>query len=137
MPASTVKVKLAPDPVDAGMPAVSVTLQERLAPEADGSMPQETDVTLVPAVTPVAVIPAGNCSEIVAVVPVVAPPSLPSVRTYEKVPPCCTVAVALLAMVKLLEASAAALEATGMLTHVHVPDSEAGRAARQFPPLMK
>jgi len=134
MPASTVKVKLAPDPVDAGMPAESVTLQERLAPEADGSMPQETDVTLVPAVTPVAVIPAGNCSEIVAVVPVVAPPSLPSVRPYEKVPPCCTVAVALLAMVKLPVASAAALEATGMLTHVHVPDRKRDAPQGSFRP---
>ena len=59
--AVVVSVKAAaPFAVDAGIALVSVTAHDRSAPAAEGSAPQSTDATFVPAVTAVAITPAGS-----------------------------------------------------------------------------
>ena len=59
--AVAVSVKTAaPLAVDAGIALVSVTAHDSNAPAAEGSAPQLTDETLVPAVTAVAITPAGS-----------------------------------------------------------------------------
>jgi hypothetical protein len=50
----------APFPVAATMPALKVAEHVSNAPGADGSVPQLTEETFVPAVTAVAITPAGN-----------------------------------------------------------------------------
>ena len=73
--ALTVKSALAP----VASPLLRVTLQLNKAPAAEGKVPQLTALTPLPAVTAVAITPAGSCSFRVALVPLVRPPLLPRV----------------------------------------------------------
>ena len=61
----------------AARPLVNVTVQVSRAPAVEGSVPQFTEVTPVPAVAAVATTPVGNWSFTVAEVPDVVPPLLP------------------------------------------------------------
>ena len=58
-------------------PDDSVTLQFKVAPAADGRVPQLTALTPAPTDTEFATTPAGSASEIRADVPDTVPPSLP------------------------------------------------------------
>src|SRR5487761_2027912 len=76
----------------AGIGALSVTAQVRLAPAALGSVPQLTALTPVPAVTELATTPAGSASATVSAVPLAVPPLLPSPIVYVSPPFTVTVA---------------------------------------------
>ena len=59
-----------------------VTVQVNVAPAAEGNVPQLTLDTPVPAVTAVAITPAGKASLTVTLVPEAVPPLFPSPRVY-------------------------------------------------------
>ena len=80
-PEVVVSVKAAaPFAAPAARPELSVTVQVKVAPAAEGKLPQLTLLTPVPALTAVAVTPAGSFSEIVALRPDTVPPLLPRPR---------------------------------------------------------
>ncbi len=63
----------------AAMPLLRLAVQLSNAPAVEGNVPQLTVLIPLTALTAVATTPAGSCSLIVAVVPDVLPPLLPSV----------------------------------------------------------